>query len=94
MAFINISAYPRARDMVPQVRRAGQRLWRRPCGLMNASPYWTNGGLRCRHGCPRRFPVAIDFHAGDAIDEAALTALFQAAAAHNAGRAASRTRKR
>lgn len=52
-----------------------------PHGLFNAS---LEGNVR----------RAIDFHAGDAIDEAALTALFQAAAAHNAAKAASRTRKR
>lgn len=37
---------------------------------------------------------AIDFRAGDAINADALTALFQAAAAHNAAKAAGRTRKR
>ncbi|TPG22675.1 DUF1801 domain-containing protein [Sphingomonas koreensis] len=44
-----------------------------PTGLFNAS----------LDGTVRR---AIDFHEGDAIDEAALTALLRAAAALNAGR--------
>ncbi len=50
-----------------------------PAGLFNAS----------LDGNTRR---AIDFHAGDAIDEAALTALVRAAAALNASSAAKRPR--